>query len=346
MLKMKLNNLLEKVYLNPELEDLVYLLSLKTQEEKQILYYFADKVRREFMGEGVLLRGIIEFSNTCRNSCLYCGLNKFNKKLERYRLSRDEILASVKALADQGIKTVVLQSGEEDGLKPDWLAEIISEIKKQFDIAITLSVGERAFKNYKLWKDAGADRYLLKIETTDRELYDILHPGMSFENRLRCLKDLQKLNYQTGSGIIIGLKNQSIESIGRDIQFLKRENFEMIGIGPFIPHQQTKLGNESKGELDLTLKTVALTRIVTRNAHLPATTALGSLGDDYRIDGLKAGANVLMPNFTPIKYKELYEIYPGKRCISEAGSACIGCLNLKVEAIGRKLDFSRGDSLR
>jgi len=340
--------IIKRVYegLSPDLEDLIKLLSLQKEEEKQRIFSFADKVRHEFMGDGILLRGIIEFSNTCRNSCLYCGLNKFNKKLKRYRLNKEEILESVKVLAAQGIKTVVLQSGEEDGLEPGWLAEIISEIKKQFNVAITLSVGERDFNDYKLWKDAGADRYLLKIETTDRKLYDTLHPGMSLDNRLRCLKDLQKLNYQTGSGIIIGLRGQSIESIAKDIQFLKQENYEMIGIGPFIPHQETELKAEPKGGLDLTLKAVAITRIVTRNAHLPATTALGSLGDDYRIEGLKAGANVLMPNFTPLKYKELYEIYPGKRCISEAGSACIGCLNLKVETIGRKLDFSRGDSLK
>jgi biotin synthase len=240
---------------------------------------------------------------------------------------------------------VVLQSGEESGLDAHWLKDIISEIKLRFDSAITLSVGERRQKDYKIWKEAGADRYLLKIETSDKRLYQSLHPGMSFKERVNCLRGLKKLGYQVGSGNIIGLKGQTLATIAEDILFFKNEEFDMLGIGPFIPHPMTPLSAEVKGDLKLTLKTVALTRIVTRYAHLPATTALGSLKDDYRAQALCAGANVLMPNFTPQPYRRLYEIYPGKRCIDEPSGSCGSCMELMAASIGRTIDYSRGDAL-
>jgi biotin synthase len=213
-------------------------------------------------------------------------------------------------------------------------------------MAVTLSVGERARQDYKLWSQKGADRYLLKIETTDKVLYESLHPGMSFDNRINCLRDLKDLGYQTGSGIIIGLKGQTFVSIARDILFFKDWDLDMIGIGPFIPHQATELGGELPGSAELTIKTVALTRIVTKNALLPATTALGSLGKDFRVDALKAGANVLMPNFTPLRYRKLYEIYPGKKCIDEPVGACPSCMETLARSIGRRIDYSKGDSFK
>ncbi len=329
----------------PDSKDLEYLLSLKNDAALCKLFCFADEVRAEFAGPGVLLRGIVEFSSFCRNACLYCGLNRNNRNLQRYRLTSKEILGSIARLSAAGIKTVVLQSGEDDALDYLWFAGIIQEIKAKFSIAITLCLGERTLREYKVWRRAGADRYLLKIETSDRKLYESLHPGMSFPNRLRCLRQLRELGYQVGSGNIIGLKGQSLKHIAGDIIFFKQNNFDMIGIGPFIPHQRTKLSSQSRGDTRLTLKTLALTRIVTKYPHLPATTALGSQEEDYRVDGLKIGANVLMPNFTPLKYKALYEIYPGKRCISEESRTCLGCLKKKVNSIGRELDYSRGDSL-
>jgi biotin synthase len=344
-----INKILEKIYNtnNPKQEDLEYLLALESKEQINELFSFADKVRKTFMGDGVFLRGIIEFSNFCKNTCFYCGLNKNNTSLERYRLNNSEILAIVDKIATLKIKTVVLQAGEEDELDSYVMEELIKKIKAEHkDMAITLCVGEKTKQEYALWKKAGADRYLLKVETTDKNIYNKLHPEMSFDNRIECLNNLKELGYQTGSGNLIGLKGQTIESIAKDIIYFNEYGFNMLGVGVFIPHSKTELADENTGDVNLTLKTIALLRIVMKKTHLPATTALGSLEEDFRIHGLKCGANVLMPNFTPVKYKTLYDIYPLRRCSDEAGELCIGCLQKKVEVIGRKLDFARGDALK
>jgi biotin synthase len=341
--------LLERVYsaAMPELADIEAVLRLEGPEELQPLFDFAEAVRRQFVGDGVLLRGIIEFSNVCRNTCLYCGLNRGNRRLQRYRLTPAQILASAEKIRAAGIKTVVLQSGEEDDLDADWLRAIIEQIKSALDLAVTLCVGERSRAEYQFWRAAGADRYLLKIETSDPDLYEQLHPGMSFANRRRCLQDLAELGYQTGSGNLVGLKGQTVTHLARDIQFFKGGNFDMISVGPFIPHPQTPLAQEPAGGLLMTLKMTALARIVSRNAHIPATTAIGSLhGRDERPRALAAGANVLMPNFTPAPYRRHYEIYPNKRCVSENIVACPACMEQMVAGIGRWVDYSRGDSLK
>jgi biotin synthase len=341
--------LLERVYsaAMPELADIEAVLRLEGPEELQPLFDFAEAVRRQFVGDGVLLRGIIEFSNVCRNTCLYCGLNRGNRRLQRYRLTPAQILASAEKIRAAGIKTVVLQSGEEDDLDADWLRAIIEQIKSALDLAVTLCVGERSRAEYQFWRAAGADRYLLKIETSDPDLYEQLHPGMSFANRRRCLQDLAELGYQTGSGNLVGLKGQTVTHLARDIQFFKGGNFDMISVGPFIPHPQTPLAQEPAGGLLMTLKMTALARIVSRNAHIPATTAIGSLhGRDERPRALAAGANVLMPNFTPAPYRRHYEIYPNKRCVSENMGACPACMEQMVAGIGRWVDYSRGDSLK
>ncbi|HNX81353.1 MAG TPA: [FeFe] hydrogenase H-cluster radical SAM maturase HydE [Candidatus Omnitrophota bacterium] len=330
----------------PKRDDLIRLLSLEKNDEQRELFCHADAVRKRFVGDEILLRGIVEFSNHCRNTCHYCGLNKNNLALKRYRMNADEILVSIEKLVASNVKTVVLQSGEEDDFDPSWLTAVIKRITRQFGIAITLSVGERSFDDYRSWRQAGADRYLLKIETTDKRLYTSLHPGLSFENRLQCLRWLKSLGYQTGSGIIVGLKGQTVAMIADDIIFFQRENFEMIGIGPFIPHAQTPLAGNAPGDVAVTLKTLALTRMVTKNTHLPATTALGSLDRDYRIEGLQAGANVIMPNFTPVQYRKLYEIYPGKKCVEEPEGACIRCMEVLAQSIGRTIRYSRGDGLQ
>ncbi|MCX5694187.1 MAG: [FeFe] hydrogenase H-cluster radical SAM maturase HydE [Candidatus Omnitrophica bacterium] len=344
----ELIKLLNKIYQAPlpEIKDLEQVLSLSAAQELDVLFGFADNVRKELCGDGILLRGIIEFSNFCDKECFYCGLNKNNRKLSRYRMSREELLRSVEFLSSCNIKTVVLQSGEDQGLDVSWLSEIIQQIKSRFSLAITLSVGERSLDDYKLWRKAGADRYLLKIETSDEALYASMHPQMSFAQRLNCLDMLRQLGYQVGSGNIIGLPGQNLKTIAQDILFFKQGNFDMIGIGPFIPHQDTPFAAEQKGQVLLTLKAVALTRIVTRNAHLPATTALGSLDQDYRAQGLKCGANVLMPNFTPEPYRKLYEIYPQKRCVSEPVGACNFCMDEMAKSINRSIDYSKGDSLK
>lgn len=344
----KISPLLEKVSGSaaPELADLETLLSLEDPREAEELFSFADQVRKRVCGDGIFLRGIVEFSNHCSRECFYCGLNKANTGLKRYRLSAEEILDAAGHISSCGVKTIVLQSGEDACLDAGWLASVISEIKTRFDLSVTVSVGERKSQDYRLWKEAGADRYLLKIETSDEELYSSLHPDMSFGRRLDCLKALKELGYQTGSGNIVGLKGQTLEHIARDILFFKEQALDMVGIGPFIPHSQTPLRNEASGPAFLTLKTLALTRIVCRDVHLPATTALGSLREDARPRALIAGANVLMPNFTPTAYRALYEIYPGKRCVDEPVGACSTCMETLAGSLGRFIDRSAGDSFK
>lgn len=350
-----LADILNKVYEIPErsLAEIKQLLSLEDQAELERLFLFADSIRAKFMGDGILLRGIVEFSNHCNNNCFYCGLNNQNNNLERYRIPSDKILEAVAKINAQNIQTVVLQSGEDDELDPLWLANLVGRIKQDFDMAVTLSVGEKSRDEYKLWREAGADRYLLKMETADARIYSMAHSGRHLESRLKCLDDLADLGYQVGSGLIVGLRGQTMDSLARDILFFKQQNYDMIGIGPLIPHVHTVFANDPPGSVPLTLKVLAVTRIVTRNAHLPATTALGSAGGvdlfssrDYRLDGLKAGANVLMPNFTPAEYKKLYEIYPGKTCINESSSKCVSCMEAKVTSIGRFIDNSVGHSFK
>lgn len=349
MTEARMQAVLERIYAAdmPELADIEAVLLTTDPDEIGLLVGFADRIRREYVGDGVLLRGLIEFSNVCRNGCMYCGLNRDNSRLGRYRLTRQEILAAVGNIRRAGIKTVVLQSGEDDNLDSGWLRQVIEEIKSDFDMAVTLSVGERRREEYELWKEAGADRYLLKIETSDPGLYAALHPGMSFENRIRCLQDLAELGYQTGSGNLVGLKGQTVRSLAGDLRFFKQGNFDMISVSPFIPHPQTALAGEPAADLTMTLKMTALARIVSRNAHIPATTAIGSLhGRDERPKALAAGANVLMPNFTPAPYRHYYEIYPNKRCVSEEAAARVGGVEQMVAAIGRRVDYGRGDSLK
>ncbi len=345
----KFQTVLDRVYAAalPELADLETVLRAEDAEELGALFGFADAVRRRFVGDGVLLRGIIEFSNVCRNMCLYCGLNRGNHGLRRYRLAQEQILAAAGRVRAAGLQTVVLQSGEEDHLDAGWLREIVEQIKSSLDLAVTLCVGERSRAEFRMWREAGADRYLLKIETSDPDLYTQLHPGMSLANRRRCLQDLRDLGYQTGSGDLVGLRGQTVTHLARDVQFFKEGDFDMISVSPFIPHPQTPLADEPAGDLRMTLKMTALARIVSRNAHIPATTAIGSLhGRDERPKALVAGANVVMPNFTPAPYRRDYEIYPNKRCISEDAGLCPACLEQRVAGIGRWVDYSRGDSLK
>jgi biotin synthase len=331
----------------PALADLGYVLRITDPVELSRLFGFADAVRRESVGDGVLLRGIVEFSNVCRNTCRYCGLNRRNTHLARYRLTRDQILDAVRNTAEAGIETVVLQSGEEDNLDADWLTEVIAGIGRSLDAAITLCVGERSREEYRTWKLAGADRYLLKIETSNPGLYRELHPGMSFENRTRCLEDLAALGYQTGSGNLVGLRGQTVESLAEDLRFFKRGRFDMISVSPFIPHPHTPLAGEPAGDLMMTLKMIALTRIVCPHAHIPASTAIGSLhGRDERPRALAAGANVVMPNFTPGPVRWLYDIYPGKTDNDLSPQQSVAAIERMAAAMGRWVDYARGDALR
>lgn len=322
-----------------EIEDLFAL-------EDARLLALSDETRRKYLGDGVFLRGIIEFSNICDKRCAYCGISADNPGIERYHLSEEEVLKAVDHIASCDIKTVVLQSGETDSLDAEWLARIIKRIKDAHDMAVTVSVGEKSFETYKKWKDAGADRYLLKIETTDPEIYAGLHPGMSLDNRKRCLSDLKNLGYETGSGTLIGLPGQTLSDIAADIKYFNDSDFEMIGTGPFIPHLNTPLQYAKAGDVALVLRTIAVTRIVMKTVNMPATTAIGSLDRDFRDEALKWGANVLMPNFTPLPYKQLYDIYPGKRCITEPAGACAGCMEHLAAGAGRIIDRGRGNKAK
>ncbi|MFH1714998.1 MAG: [FeFe] hydrogenase H-cluster radical SAM maturase HydE [Elusimicrobiota bacterium] len=325
----------------------VELLSAASDDNIKLIFDTASKIRKECLGDGIYLRGLLEFSNFCGNNCAYCGLTSLNTKLRRYCMTKAEILESVGLIVKHNIGTVVLQSGEYDGLDPQWFADVIKTIRSLYkNLAITLSVGEKTFEDYKLWKESGADRFLLKMETLDKNLYDSLHPGMSFENRKNCLARLKELGYQTGSGNIVGLPNQTNESIANDLIYFRNENFDMVSISPFIPHPLTSLKDSKIADVKETLKVMAIARIMTKNAHIPATTALGSMGQDYRIDGLKAGANVMMPNFTPGPYREYYEIYPNKRCVNEEAGQCSGCMRMMSVEIGRYIAQGRGDTLK
>lgn len=271
----------------------------------------ADKIRHQYVGDGVHLRGLIEFSNICKRNCLYCGLQSQNKSVKRYRLSKDEIINLARGGAAHGYKTIVLQSGEDEFYSKDLLCEIISEIKL-LGVAVTLSIGEKTFEEYNAYKDAGADRFLLRIETTDENLYKKMHPYADFQNRKRCLYDLKKLGYETGTGCLVGLPGQTIDSLADDILFFKELDADMIGIGPFIPHPQTPLKNENTGNLDIAIKVMALTRVLLPDINIPATTAMESLREDGRLLALQSGANVVMPNLTDEFHRKMYEIYPNK----------------------------------
>lgn len=325
------------------LEALRLLLEITDPDEADLLYSSACAVRNGSLGARMAVRALVETSSYCSNDCAYCGLNVRNVKARRYRLDRTEILDCARNAFGSGIRTVVLQSGE-DGTKADEIADIIACIKGMGDIAVTLSLGERPHKDYAKWREAGADRYLLRIETTDPDLYASLHRSRRLESRFECLDALRELGYQTGSGMMIGVPGQTTEHIARDIIFFAKRGFEMIGMGPFIPHPDTPLAKAPRGSALTALNAIAAARLMVPNAWMPATTALGSMDRDWRPDALRAGANVLMPNFSPPERRALYSIYPGKRCIGERESL----VRSECESIARsgalEIDWSRADA--
>lgn len=336
---------LDKLAKYPDKDLLLYFLSLSDEKECSVLYSYADDMRKSLVGDEVHLRAIVEFTNYCMRGCRYCGINS-GVNADRYRMPLDEIVEAAVSASLKGYKTVVLQGGEDAFYTADKIVYVIENILKKCDIVITLSIGERDKEEYRAFLKAGASRFLLKHETSDRDLYGRLHPNMSYDNRIECLKNLKKLGFQTGSGIMIGLPDQTLESIADDIILFKDFDLDMIGCGPFIPHPMTELADCKPGTALLSYKVLALNRIVTGSTMLPATTALSNIGEENaRINALQYGANVVMPNETPAKYRVMYEIYPNKGRVEVSDIDFRRELELEFRSIGRTISEGRGDRI-
>ena len=327
-------------------EEIVFLLSLEDKIDIMDLYLRADEVRKQYCGDEVHLRGIIEFSNYCEQDCLYCGLRKNNPNLERYRMNLEEIVDTAKTIYSFGIKTIVLQSGEDSFYSRDYVTEIITAVRNELDMAITLSLGERDFEDYKAWRNAGADRYLLKHETANPELYSVYHLNQSLEERISHLRFLKSIGFQIGSGNLIGLPRQTVEDIADDIILCRELDVDMASISPFIPSPETPYRGIAHANVNFALQTMAVARIVLKNTHIPATTALATLDETGRQKGLQVGANVIMPNYTPLLYRENYKIYPNKKCVDENPLGCNDCLRQLIYSQGRTVSESHGHTLK
>ena len=313
------------------------------------LYRWANEVRGERVGDAVHLRGLIEISSHCMRQCMYCGLRQGNRALLRYRMTRDEILDCARQAERLGYGTVVMQAGEDDVLTAEWIAETVRWIKRETALAVTLSLGERQQDELRLWRSAGADRYLLRFETSDENLFRIIHPSRNFgePDRLTLLRQLKDLGYEAGGGVMVGIPGQSFESLAEDILAFRALNLDMIGIGPYIAHPATPLGSgalrpeispseQAPSSEEMVYKMIALTRIACPDTNIPSTTALATINKvDGRKLGLQAGANVVMPNLTPVKYRRLYEIYPAKACIDESAMDCNQCLRGQIHSLSR-----------
>lgn len=312
--------------------------------EAQFLFDLSDRIRKEYCGNKVQIRGLLEISNICGRNCRYCGVRRDNKNLPRYKMSLEEIYDTVLEMKDLGYRTAVMQSGESSVYSPFDMADLIRNIKKNTDMAVTLSFGEHSYENYKLWKEAGADRYLLRHETADNGHYAFLHSEGTLKERLECIKNLKDLGYQTGMGFMVGSPGQTLENIADDILLLKKYRPHMIGIGPYISHKETPFAGYENGSVFLTLKCLAIVRTVSKNALMPATTALASAGSDGFGKGLKAGCDVIMINCTPEKYRKLYEIYPNKHCIKENPGTILWEIKNLILSCGREISLDRGDA--
>ncbi len=319
------------------------------------LWARADRVRAENVGDAVHLRGLIEISNLCARRCGYCGLRVDNRRIQRYLMTTDEILDCARQAEQYGYGTVVLQAGETPRITEDWVAEIVEQIKAETDLAITLSLGERTEAELARWKAAGADRYLLRFETSNRELLTRIHPPLGHDapDRFAVLATLRRLGYELGSGVMIGIPGQTYADLAADILTFDRLDLDMIGVGPFIAHPDTPLGaaraagpdQQVPATEEMTYKVVALARIVCPRANIPSTSALATLNlAEGREFGLQRGANVVMPNLTPTKYRSLYEIYPSKACIKETAAQCKSCMAARILSLGRSIGTGRGDS--
>ncbi|MGL4774577.1 MAG: [FeFe] hydrogenase H-cluster radical SAM maturase HydE [Clostridium sp.] len=345
---MVVKEIIDKLYEknNASREELEFLLNNIKEDEQNYLIEKAHSTRMRTYGNKVYMRGLIEFTNYCKRDCVYCGIRRSNKNSERYRLTYEEIMECADIGNSLGYKTYVLQGGEDDYFTDEKMVEIIKGIKKKYPKnAITLSLGERSYESYKKMFEAGADRYLLRHETATKELYEALHPGASFENRRKCLKDLKEIGYQIGAGFMVGLPNQTNEDLVNDLLFVKELNPHMCGIGPFIPHKDTPLKEEKGGSLEKTITMLAIVRLLLPDVLLPATTALGSIDPQGREKGIKAGGNVVMPNLSPTTVREKYSLYDGKICTGDEAAECRQCIERRIKNAGFEVEITRGDNV-
>jgi biotin synthase len=325
--------------------ELLHLIVTDDAAEMRNLFDRARQVRESRYGKSVYFRGLIEFSNYCKNDCFYCGIRCGNSRVERYRLTPDEILACCRKGDALGFRTFVLQSGEDPWWTDNRVVELITRIRAEFpDHAITLSIGEKSRDTYERFFRAGANRYLLRHESANDAHYASMHPAeMHLAHRKQCLRDLKAIGYQTGAGFMVGSPGQTNECLVEDLRFLEDLQPEMVGIGPFIPAANTPFAAEPAGTADLTLRMVALTRLLLPDALIPATTALGTLDVQGREKALRAGANVVMPNLSPVSIRGKYQLYDNKICTGEEAAECIGCLKARVIGAGCLPDMGRGD---
>lgn len=342
----KISGLLDRLAAGYELSKQEWRFLIAGEYDRNLLYAKADEVRRKHYGTDVYIRGLIEISSYCKNDCLYCGIRRSNLHAQRYRLSKEDILACCEQGYGLGFRTFVLQGGEDIYFTTERVAGIVRSIKDKYpDCAVTLSLGERERTDYEVWYGAGADRYLLRHETAVKEHYQKLHPPeISYEHRMQCLRDLKQIGYQTGCGFMVGSPFQGTEELIGDMKFLQEFRPHMVGIGPFIPHHETPFREYAQGSLTQTLTMIALTRLVLPETLLPATTALGTIHPEGRELGLQAGANVVMPNLSPPAVRGQYNLYDHKRCTGDEAAEGLENLKCRVADIGYRVVADRGDS--
>lgn len=328
-----------------DLEDLRALLTTTDAAVLEELAHRARKTAQRIYGNKVYIRGLIEFTNYCKNDCIYCGIRRSNKNAERYRLSQEQILSCCEVGHELGFRTFVLQGGEDPYFTDNRICEIVSHIKANFpDCAVTLSIGEKSRESYQAYFNAGADRYLLRHETANEEHYQKLHPAeMSLQNRKRCLFDLKEIGYQTGCGFMVGSPYQTVESLYEDLMFIKELHPQMVGIGPFIPQKDTPFGDKEAGTMEMTLRLLSIIRLMHPYVLLPSTTALGTIHPKGREKGILAGANVVMPNLSPLDVRDKYKLYDNKICTGDEAAECRDCLQRRMESIGYEIVTDRGD---
>lgn len=345
---MKTIDMIEKLITDRNLSDNELNVLLQSDSYDNALMSAADKKRREIYGDEVYIRGLIEFTNYCKNNCFYCGIRRDNRNSIRYRLTKEEILACCEEGYRLGFRTFVLQGGEDLFYTDAIICDIVSGIRTRYpDCAITLSIGEKSKESYKAYFEAGANRYLLRHETANNEHYRKLHPdSMSLQNRKQCLYDLKEIGYQVGSGFMVGSPYQTTDNLIEDIRFLQDLQPDMIGIGPFITHNETPFSSFENGSLSLTLRLISLLRLIFPYALIPSTTALGTIHPQGRELGLKAGANVVMPNLSPVRVRKLYALYENKICTGEEAAQCRGCLEQRVNSAGYRIVTAVGNVIK